>query len=236
MNIASPCVGLSTDTRSMDALRASAARDPKAAIREAAKQFEALFMQQLMKSMRAATLSSGMLDNAGTQMGTEMLDTQFAQKMTGMPGGLSDAIVKQLERQMGGASALTGPGALKAPAASAAPLPSWPPRGRAPSAAGRPGRRCVRRRWPARQRPAAPACGRHGCRRARLTLQRLHPTSPPGMARGRPGLQLLAVAAAGALQTLACVHTAAWPLTLAAITLLAGAVAGATPRRARTAC
>ena len=113
---------VAADNRGIDALRASAARDPKGAIKEAAKQFEALFMQELMKSMRAATLSSGMLDNAGTQMGTEMLDTQFAQKMTGMPGGLSEAIVKQLERQMGGANALAIPGATKLPAASAAPL------------------------------------------------------------------------------------------------------------------
>ena len=67
---------------------------------EAAKQFEALFMQQLMKSMRAATMSSGMLDNEGSKLGTEMLDTQFATKMTGLPGGLADIIAKQLERQM----------------------------------------------------------------------------------------------------------------------------------------
>jgi peptidoglycan hydrolase FlgJ len=94
---------LAADTRSIDALRASASKDPKAAIKEAAKQFEALFMQQIMKSMREATMSSGMLDNSGTQMGTEMLDTQFATKMTGLPGGLSDVIARQLERQMSGA-------------------------------------------------------------------------------------------------------------------------------------
>ena len=93
------------DARSLDALRSSAAKDPKAAIKEAAKQFEAIFMQQLMKSMREATLSSGMLDNSGTQMGTEMLDTQFATKMTGLPGGLGDVIARQLERQMGVAPA-----------------------------------------------------------------------------------------------------------------------------------
>ena len=119
-NIASARTG-PADNRSIDALRSSAARDPKGAIKEAAKQFEALFMQELMKSMRAATLSSGMLDNAGTQMGTEMLDTQFAQKMTGLPGGLSEAIMKQLERQMGGTGAAALPVAT-APAASAAPL------------------------------------------------------------------------------------------------------------------
>lgn len=92
---------LSTDTRSVEALRAAAARDPKSSIRETARQFESLFMQEVMKSMRASTLSSGMMENSATQMGTEMLDTQFAGKMTGLPGGLSDAIARQLQRQMG---------------------------------------------------------------------------------------------------------------------------------------
>lgn len=98
-------IGLATDARSIDALKASAARDPRTAIKEAARQFEALFMQELMKSMRQATLSSGMLDNETTKLGTEMLDAQFATRMTGMPGGLADAIARQLERQMGAAAA-----------------------------------------------------------------------------------------------------------------------------------
>jgi peptidoglycan hydrolase FlgJ len=92
---------LASDVRSIDSLRGTASRDPKAAVQAVAKQFEALFMQELMKSMRQATLSSGMLENSGTKMGTEMLDTQFANQMTGLPGGLSQAIVKQLQRQMG---------------------------------------------------------------------------------------------------------------------------------------
>lgn len=85
----------------LDQLKAQAARDPKGAVRESAKQFETLFMQEVMKSMRASTLSSGMLDNNATQLGTDLLDTQFAGKMAGLPGGLSDAIQKQLQRQMG---------------------------------------------------------------------------------------------------------------------------------------
>ncbi|MEO7151912.1 MAG: flagellar assembly peptidoglycan hydrolase FlgJ [Burkholderiaceae bacterium] len=107
----------SAATLSLQSLRASAARDPKAAIKEAAKQFEAIFMQQLMKSMRDATLSSGMLDNAGTQLGTELLDKQFAQQMTGLPGGLGAAIARQLERQMGGPAET--PAAAVAPAGAA---------------------------------------------------------------------------------------------------------------------
>jgi flagellar protein FlgJ len=98
-----PSNALATGTASIDALRASAAKDPKAAIKEAAKQFEALFMQQIMKSMREATASSGMFDNEGSKLGTEMLDTQLATKMTGLPGGLSEVIARQLERQMSGA-------------------------------------------------------------------------------------------------------------------------------------
>ena len=104
--------GLASDTRSVDALRANAARDPKAAIKEAAKQFESLFMHELMKSMRQATLSSGMLDNAGSQMGTEMLDSQFSSQMAGLPGGLSEVIARHLARQLGGSD--EGPAAPKA--------------------------------------------------------------------------------------------------------------------------
>jgi flagellar protein FlgJ len=85
-------------------LRSSAVQDPKAAIKEAARQFEGLFMQELMKSMRQATMSSGLLDNEGTKLGTEMMDTEFAGKMSGLRGGLADAIERQLSRQMGAAA------------------------------------------------------------------------------------------------------------------------------------
>ena len=108
------------------ALRARAAADPKSTIKAAAKQFEALFMQQLMKSMRESTMASGMLDNAGTQMGTEMLDTQFANQISGLPGGLGDVIARQIERQMSGIMPTPGPATAAAavPVASAAGAPA----------------------------------------------------------------------------------------------------------------
>ena len=111
---------LAGDAQSLAALRTRAATDPKAAVREAARQFEALFMQELMKSMRAATLSSGMLDNEGSKLGTDMLDQQFATQLPGLPGGLSEAITRQLERQMGLA-------AVPSTAAAAAPLTAGRP-------------------------------------------------------------------------------------------------------------
>ena len=93
--------GLTADTRSLNLLKSQAATDPTAAARETAKQFESLFMGELVKSMRISTQPTGMLDNAGTQLGTEMLDQQLATQISGQPGGLSEAILKQLERQMG---------------------------------------------------------------------------------------------------------------------------------------
>jgi flagellar protein FlgJ len=92
---------LATNGASLDALRGAAQRDPKGAIKDAAKQFEALFMQELMKSMRATTMASGMLENGGTELGTSMLDQQYATQLSGQKGGLSEAIARQLERQMG---------------------------------------------------------------------------------------------------------------------------------------
>jgi flagellar protein FlgJ len=96
-----PTTALAADTRSLDALRLKSTADPRSAAREAAKAFEALFTQELMKSMRASTMASGMLDNEGTRLGTELLDSQLATRMAGRPGGLSDIIARQLERQMG---------------------------------------------------------------------------------------------------------------------------------------
>ena len=91
---------LASDAGGLDGLRNSANKDPKTAAKEVAKQFESLFMNQLLKSMRAATETSGLFDNAGTKLGTELLDAQLATKMAGQPGGLSDVIARQLDRLM----------------------------------------------------------------------------------------------------------------------------------------
>ena len=89
------------DTRSLDSLKRTAAQNPQAAIKEAARQFESLFMQQLLKSMRESSQASGLLDNEGSQLGQELLDGQWSTRLSGQPGGLSDVIARQLERQMG---------------------------------------------------------------------------------------------------------------------------------------
>ena len=102
-SLSSP-VDIARDPQGIASLRSRAATDPKSAVKEAARQFEGLFMQELMKSMRSASMSTGMLDNGGTKLGTEMLDTQYASKLSGLPGGIAEAVARQLERQLVGSA------------------------------------------------------------------------------------------------------------------------------------
>lgn len=92
---------LAADAQSLGNLKMEAGKNSPAAIRETAKQFESLFMRELLKSMREATLKSGMLDNAASDLGTDLLDQQFAVGMSAQPGGLAEQITLQLSRQMG---------------------------------------------------------------------------------------------------------------------------------------
>lgn len=116
---------LAGDLRGLDALRGRAARDPQGAVREAARQFEALFMQELMKSLRSTVGDGGLLDGgAGADMATSLLDQQYAGQLAGMRGGLAESIARQLERQMGLNAAAAPLPPLHAPTTA---LPSLPP-------------------------------------------------------------------------------------------------------------
>lgn len=91
--------GLAVDSQSLDSLRTQAKQAPDKALASAAKQFEAVFMNMMLKSMRDATPQEGMFDTEQTKMFTSMLDQQLAQNMGGSRGiGLADMMVKQLSR------------------------------------------------------------------------------------------------------------------------------------------
>ena len=95
---------LAVDIRSLNALKFEAGTASSAQVtREAAKQFESLFMRELIKSMREATMKSGLMDSGQADLGQDLLDQQLSVSMSGMQGGLSEAIARQLSRQMGGA-------------------------------------------------------------------------------------------------------------------------------------
>ncbi|MFN7857825.1 MAG: flagellar assembly peptidoglycan hydrolase FlgJ [Acidovorax sp.] len=101
---ASATNALAVDVRSLNSLKFDAGTANSAQVtREVAKQFESLFMRELIKSMREATMKSGLMDGAQGDLGQDMLDQQLSVTMSGQPGGLSEAIARQLSRQMGGA-------------------------------------------------------------------------------------------------------------------------------------
>ncbi|MDK2123732.1 flagellar assembly peptidoglycan hydrolase FlgJ [Parachitinimonas caeni] len=91
---------LAIDSQSIGELKALTKGDAKAAASTVAKQFEALFMNMLMKSMRDATPHYDELESNGSQMFRGMLDQQMAQSFTTGHGhglGLADMIERQIE-------------------------------------------------------------------------------------------------------------------------------------------
>jgi flagellar protein FlgJ len=107
------------DVQGSQDIRAQFQKDPKQGLKAAAQQFEALFLQMVMKSMRDATPQDGMLNSDQSRFYTGMLDQQMAQNMASSRGGVGFA--KLIEQQLG--QHLTTPKALNelsAPATAAA--------------------------------------------------------------------------------------------------------------------
>ncbi|HKO88548.1 MAG TPA: flagellar assembly peptidoglycan hydrolase FlgJ [Burkholderiales bacterium] len=90
---------LAIDSKSLESLKQQAKASPDKALRQAASQFEAVFMNMLMKSMRDTLSQDGLFDSQQTKMYTGMLDQQMAQKLSERGLGLADLMVKQLSRQ-----------------------------------------------------------------------------------------------------------------------------------------
>lgn len=93
---------------SFDVHGLSALRNPNYAksaqgVQETARQFETLFLQTLMKSMRASVGENTFLSSDAEKMYTSLLDQERASMMANTKGGLGFAksIEKQLARQMG---------------------------------------------------------------------------------------------------------------------------------------
>jgi flagellar protein FlgJ len=87
---------LAFDSKSLDGLKQSAKDNSPESIKAAAKQFEALFMNMMLKSMRQAGGQDGAFDNEQTRTYTSMLDQQLSQSMANRGIGLADALVRQL--------------------------------------------------------------------------------------------------------------------------------------------
>jgi peptidoglycan hydrolase FlgJ len=89
------------DVQGFDAMRAQASSNPQAGLKEAAKQFDAVFTQMMLKSMRDATPSDSPFDSNDTKSFTGMLDQQMSQQMASKGIGVADMMLKQLMRNNG---------------------------------------------------------------------------------------------------------------------------------------
>lgn len=89
-----------TDIQGLSSLAAAARQDGKAALPTVARQFEAVFAQMLIKSMRSASFGGGILDSPQSKQWMDMFDNQIALSMANDGKGLG--IAAMLVRQLGG--------------------------------------------------------------------------------------------------------------------------------------
>jgi len=88
-----------TDMQGLTALKARAVEDAEGSLDAVARQFESLFVQQMLKSMRQAGLGEGLMDSEQSLFYRDMYDQQLSLHLAEHGGiGLADVI----KRQMGG--------------------------------------------------------------------------------------------------------------------------------------
>ena len=76
--------------------------DPNADLQDVADQFEALFLQNLLKQARESKLSEGLFDTPADDNFVEMFDNELANKTSkSVDIGISDAIVRQMSSYVG---------------------------------------------------------------------------------------------------------------------------------------
>lgn len=95
-----------TDFSGLNALKHGAQTDKKAALEEVARQFESVFLSEMLKSMRKAGevfAEGNYLNTDQSQMYQDMFDSQLSLSMTGGQGtGLAEALVRQLGKDIPG--------------------------------------------------------------------------------------------------------------------------------------
>lgn len=95
-----------TDFSGLNALKHGAQTDKKAALEEVARQFESVFLSEMLKSMRKAGevfAEGNYLNTDQSQMYQDMFDSQLSLSMAGGQGtGLAEALVRQLGKDIPG--------------------------------------------------------------------------------------------------------------------------------------
>jgi flagellar protein FlgJ len=112
------------DVRSAQDLRTEFARNPQEGLKAAAQQFEQMFLQMVMKSMRDTVPQDGLLNSEQSRFYTTLLDQQMAQNLASSGNGVGFArlIEQQLGRTVGDGRELAAPGEAANAAGNALPL------------------------------------------------------------------------------------------------------------------
>jgi len=90
---------LALDSKGFESLKQTARTDPTGATKTVAKQFDAIFVNMMLKQMRDASPQNGPFDSSSTKMYTSMLDQQLSQTMAARGVGVADQLLKQMLRQ-----------------------------------------------------------------------------------------------------------------------------------------
>lgn len=94
-----------TDFAGLGALKAKARKDRESALDEVARQFESLFTQMMLRSMRDASFGGGLGEGKNTAFYRDMYDQQLAVEMSRQRGlGLAEVIKRQLGGTVPGAA------------------------------------------------------------------------------------------------------------------------------------
>lgn len=89
---------LAIDSNALNGLKRSAQNDSPESIRAAAKQFEAVLMNMMLKSMRDTVPQDGMTDSEQSKMFMGMLDQQLSTHLSQKGMGLADVLTRQLTK------------------------------------------------------------------------------------------------------------------------------------------
>lgn len=93
-----------TDISGLQDLKTQARTQKQVAIKEIAKQFESLFMNMMLKSMRDASMGDPIFDSSQSLVYRDMFDRQLALSMSkGQGMGLAEVFSRQLMQQIPGA-------------------------------------------------------------------------------------------------------------------------------------
>ncbi len=111
-----------TDFSGFARMRAQARDDSPQALQVAARQFESLFVQMMLKSMRQASFGDPLFDSTSSRFYREMFDQQLSVDLAKTSGlGIADMLVRQLGGGAGAGTAPASPAAPVEPANAAVP-------------------------------------------------------------------------------------------------------------------